>query len=101
MNERQLIAVAIAVLSLATFSGCAGDEEAVHEERSSSAIDECREHGGVAAFDDDIVICRDQTADEERGLSAVEACRGHGGVVAFDDDIVICRDHTVWQAEED
>ena len=100
VNKRQLIAIVIAVLSLASFSGCASDDAAVHEERSSSAIEECREHGGVAAFDDDIVICRDQTANEERGLRAVEACRGHGGVVAFDDDIVICRDHTVWEAEE-
>jgi hypothetical protein len=100
VNKRQLMAIVIAMLSLAAFSGCTSDDAAVHEERSSSVIDECREHGGVAAFDDDIVICRDQTADEERGLRAVEACRGHGGVVAFDDDIVICRDHTVWEAEE-
>jgi hypothetical protein len=100
VNKRQLIAIVIAVLSLASFSGCASDDAVVHEERSSSAIEECREHGGVGAFDDDIVICRDQTANEERGSRAVEACRGHGGVVAFDDDIVICRDHTVWEAEE-
>lgn len=100
MNKTQLIAIVIAVLSLTTFSGCASDDAAVHEERSSSVIEECREHGGVAAFDDDIAICRDQTANEERGLRAVEACRGHGGVVAFDDDIVICRDHTVFRAEE-
>ena len=34
------------------------------------------EHDGVAAFDDDAVICGDGTSVEERGERAVAACRG-------------------------
>jgi hypothetical protein len=94
------IPIVIGVLSLATFAGCASDETSSREDRASSAIEECRDHGGVGAFDDDVVICRDQTVNEDRGMRAVEACRGHGGVMAFDDDIVICRDQTAQEAEE-
>ena len=44
--------------------GCdEGDSRA--EERGATAVELCRGHGGVAALDDDIVICRDQTI--ERG----------------------------------
>jgi hypothetical protein len=89
-----------AVLSLATFAGCASDVPSSREDRASSAVKECRGHGGVGAFEDDVVICSDQTANEDRGSRAVEECRGHGGVVAFDDDIAICRDQTFQEAEE-
>jgi hypothetical protein len=85
---------------LATFAGCGSDLASSPEERASSAVRECRGHGGVAAFEDDVVICRDQTTKDHRGARAVEACRGRGGVVAFDDDIVFCRDQTVQEAEE-
>jgi hypothetical protein len=37
------------------------------EERGARAVDACREHDGVSAFDDDIVICRDQTFHEAEG----------------------------------
>jgi hypothetical protein len=100
VNKSQLIATVSAVLSLATFAGCGSDQASSREDRASRAIRECRGHGGVAAFEDDVVICRDQTANENRGSRAVEACRGHGGVVAFDDDIVFCRDQTFHEAEE-
>ena len=100
MNHRLLTAMVIAGLSLATVSGCASDETSSGEDRAASAVEECRGHGGVGAFEDDVVICRDQTANESRGARAVEACRGHGGVVAFDDDIVFCRDQTFQEAEE-
>jgi hypothetical protein len=101
VNERQLIALVIAVLSIASLVGCGSDDSSSSfEDRAMSVVEECREHGGVGAFDDDVVICRDQTANEDRGSRAVEACRGHGGVVAFDDDIVICRDQTFQEAEE-
>jgi len=100
VNKRQLIATVSAALSLATFAGCASDEPSSREDRASSAVQECRGHGGVGAFEDNVVICRDQTTNEDRGARAVEACRGHGGVVAFDDDIVFCRDQTFQEAEE-
>jgi hypothetical protein len=100
VKKGKLIATVSAVLSFATFAGCASDELSSGEDRASSAVEECRGHGGVGAFEDDVVICRDQTANADRGSRAVEACRGHGGVVAFDDDIAICRDQTFQEAEE-
>jgi hypothetical protein len=100
VNKGQLIVLVGVVLSLASCAGCASDEPSSGEERASSAVAECRGHGGVGAFEDDVVICRDQTTNEDRGSRAVEACRGHGGVVAFDDDIVFCRDQTFQEAEE-
>ena len=65
----------------------------------SRVLEACEGHDGVAAFDDDAVICADQTSNGERASRAVEACREHGGVTAFDDDIVICRDETSHQVE--
>ena len=90
-----------AVLALAGTVGCGtGGSSQDREERSTQAVDECRGHGGVSAFDDDVVICLDQTSTSDRGERAVEACRGHGGVSAFDDDIVICRDQSFHEAAE-
>jgi hypothetical protein len=101
MRMRQLVVPAAAMLAIAGAAGC-GSEGASgdREERSRQAIDECRGHGGVSAFDDDVVICLDQTSTSERGRRAVDACRGHGGVSAFDDDIVICRDQSFHEAAE-
>ena len=92
--HRSRIAV-IAALLLATLPGCGTQESSAdRRERASSAIAACRDHQGVAAFDDDAVICADGSFAEERGEGAVEACGRHDGVSAFDDDIVICRDGT-------
>jgi hypothetical protein len=101
MRMRQVVLPVAAALALASAAGC-GSEGASQdrEERSTQAINECRGHDGVSAFDDDVVICVDQTSSSERGRRAVEACRGHGGVSAFDDDIVICRDQSFHEAEE-
>jgi hypothetical protein len=101
MRMRQLLVPAAAVLALAGTAGC-GSEGASQdrEERSTQAVEQCRGHGGVGAFDDDVVICVDQTSASERGERAVEGCRGHGGVSAFDDDIVICRDQSFHEAKE-
>jgi hypothetical protein len=101
MWMRQLVVPAAAALALAGAAGC-GTEGASRdrEERSTQAVNECRGHGGVSAFDDDVVICLDQTSSSERGERAVAACRGHGGVSAFDDDIVICRDQSFHEAAE-
>jgi hypothetical protein len=52
------------------------------------------------AFDDEAVICEDQTSNSDRAARAVDACRKHDGVAAFDDDIVICRDQTTHAAQE-
>jgi hypothetical protein len=90
----------VAVLAAAAIGGCtSGDSSPDLAARASDAIEACRDHDGVAAFDDDAVICGDGTAREQRGTDAVAACRGHGGVSAFDDDIVICRDQTFYRVE--
>jgi hypothetical protein len=95
------VAVATVVLALAGVVSCGEDgSSSDREARSTRAVNECRGHGGVAAMEDDVVICVDQTAGDERGTRAVEACRGHGGVSAFDDDIVICRDQSFHEAPE-
>jgi hypothetical protein len=79
--------------------GCGSSESSDRAERVSRIVEACDGHGGVAAFDDEAVICEDQTANGERASRAVEACRDHGGVTAFDDDIVFCRDETSHEAE--
>jgi hypothetical protein len=92
-------AMVTAVLSLAISAGC-GSDPSFPPDRASDAIEYCREHGGIEGFEDDVVICRDQTANKERGSRAVEACRGHGGIEAFDDNIVFCRDQTFHEVDE-
>jgi histidinol phosphatase-like PHP family hydrolase len=101
LSTRKPITTALALLAALALAGCASDDSASADraDRSATVVEACREHGGVTAFDDDAVICEDQTSVEERGAKAVEACREHDGVSAFDDDIVICRDQTFHEAE--
>jgi hypothetical protein len=59
-------------------------DQTANEERDARAVEACRGHGGVAAFDDDIAICRDQTFQEvgrgDRAQTAVAAAgAGTGG----------------------
>ena len=97
---RSPLSLIVALGVLAATAGCGAQESSAdRRDRASSAIEACRDHDGVIGFDDDAVICGDNTAVEERGQKAVAACRGHGGVSAFDDDIVICRDQTFHHAE--
>jgi hypothetical protein len=84
-----------AVLGALLLAGCGGDSVSSRAQRSANVIDACRDNGGVAAFDDDTVICADQTTNDQRGAEAVDACRRRDGVSAFDDDIVICGDQSV------
>jgi hypothetical protein len=101
VNPRKLLPIAIVTLVVTAGGGCASQDTSSTDRstRAASAVDACRGHGGVSAFDDDAVICEDETFQEERGAKAVEACEGHRGVSAFDDDIVICRDQTFHRAE--
>jgi hypothetical protein len=95
-----MIWITVAALAATTAAGCGdGDSSAERANRASSVVEACRGHDGVAAFDDDAVICGDETVQGERGSGAVEACRGHRGVSAFDDDIVICHDDTFHHVE--
>jgi hypothetical protein len=101
VNVRNPVSIAAVALVAVALAACGGRDAGSTDrvERSARTIDACRDHGGVAAFDDDAVICADQTFTDERGSKAVEACREHDGVSAFDDDIVICGDQTVHEAE--
>lgn len=99
VQPRRRIPIIAALAVGAAIAGCSSSDPSDSERRGAEAVEACREHDGVAAFDDDAVICADQTAAEERGENAVDACRERGGVAAFDDDIVICRDETFHEAE--
>jgi len=103
MGHRIAQLLCIAVLGGAiALVGC-GDSAGSSDRagRVSQVTEACDGHGGVAAFEDDAVICEDQTSNNPRASRAVDACREHGGVAAFDDDIVICRDQTIREAVED
>jgi formylmethanofuran:tetrahydromethanopterin formyltransferase len=89
-----------ALLGGVALVGCGSSESSDRAGRVSRVIEACNGHGGVVAFDDDAVICEDQTSSSERASRAVDACRDHEGVAAFDDDIVICRDQTSHEAQE-
>jgi putative NADH-flavin reductase len=65
MDRKKLIQMAVALLAAAGLAGCGTAEEA--DDRGSTAVGACRGHGGVAAFDDNIIICRDQTVREVEG----------------------------------
>lgn len=54
-----MTAIALTAISAASLVAC-GDSEST--DRGAAAVALCRNHGGVIAFDDEIVICRDQTA---------------------------------------
>jgi hypothetical protein len=95
MTIRPSIAVVLALAAGATGGACSSpDASSSRGDRGADVVEACRAHGGVTAFDDDAVVCRDATSRSARGARAVDACRGHGGVSAFDDDIVVCRDQS-------
>ena len=50
-------------------AACGGGDPSSSDraERSARTIDACRERDEVSAFDDDIVICNDQTFHEAEG----------------------------------
>lgn len=56
---KETIAIALAAFSVAGLAAC-GDSEP--DDRGAVAVGLCREHGGVIAFDDEVVICRDQSS---------------------------------------
>jgi hypothetical protein len=97
---RLIVPVVAACLAAAILTACSEGSATSVEERGATIVESCRGHGGAIAFDDEAVVCRDQTAVEDRGARAVDACQAHGGVTAFDDDVVICRDQMVEEAEE-
>lgn len=100
MRSRRSISAGAAALVVAlVIAGCGSDSTTSRAQRSANIVDACRDNGGVAAFDDESVICADQSSNDARGRRAVRACRGRDGVAAFDDDIVICGDQSVHAVE--
>lgn len=87
--------LALSAIVAATALGACGTPD--RDARVDRVIAACEAHDGVAAFDDEAVICGDQTAVGERATRAVAVCRSRDGVTAFDDDIVICGDETSHQ----
>jgi hypothetical protein len=52
-------AVLLATLAAVGVAGCG---ESDSDNRGVTAVGLCRDHGGVVALEDEIVICRDQTS---------------------------------------
>jgi hypothetical protein len=104
MKRNAVIPVATAILAASLGGGC-GEANSDAIERGEAAVELCRGHGGVAALEDDVSICRDhsvqgagsEAAAEENAQNAADRCRAEGGVAAFDDDLAICRDQSVHQ----
>jgi hypothetical protein len=59
LTPQRLGVVILAVLAAAGVAGCG---ESASDDRGATAVGLCRDHGGVVALEDEIVICRDQTA---------------------------------------
>ena len=58
MTPKHLAAVFLAALAAAGIAACG---ESDSDNRGVTAVGLCRDHGGVVALEDEIVICRDQT----------------------------------------
>jgi hypothetical protein len=106
MKRNAVISVATTIVAASLGGGC-GEANTDAVERGEAAVELCRGHGGVAALEDDVAICRDRSvqgagsseAAEENAQKAAERCRAKGGVAALDDDLVICRDQPVHAGE--
>jgi hypothetical protein len=65
MEPVQLAAILAAVVVLASMLSVElGIAVALFELGLGVVVEACRGHGGVVAFDDDLVLCRDQTLQE-------------------------------------
>ena len=58
MKPKSWAAVLLATLAAAGVAACG---ESGSDNRGATAVGLCRDHGGVVALEDEIVICRDQT----------------------------------------
>lgn len=61
MTLKQTIAVASIAISATGVVACGSSEP---DNRGAEAVALCRGHGGVVAFDDGVVICRDQSSHQ-------------------------------------
>jgi hypothetical protein len=60
LTLKQMTAIVLTAISGTGLVACGSSEP--DEDRGAAAVALCREHGGVIAFDDEVVICRDQTS---------------------------------------
>lgn len=60
MTLKHTIALVSIAISAAGLAACGSSEP--DDDRGVAAVALCRDHGGVVAFDDEVVICRDQTS---------------------------------------
>jgi hypothetical protein len=58
--KRKYGPLAVLLIGAAATAGCGNAGATGGDERGSAAVEVCRDHGGVVAFEDDVVICRDQ-----------------------------------------
>lgn len=61
MTLKHIAAVALTVISGTGLVACGNQEP---DDRGADAIALCRGNGGVIAFDDEVVICRNQTSHQ-------------------------------------
>jgi len=61
LTLKDMTAVVLTALSAVSLTACGSSEP---DDRGATAVALCRSHGGVIAFDDEIVICRDQTSHQ-------------------------------------
>ncbi len=61
MTPRQIIVVPLVAITAIGPAACGSSEP---EDRGAAAVALCHGHGGVVAFDDEVVICRDQSSHQ-------------------------------------
>lgn len=61
MTLKQMTAIVLTAISATGLAACGNSEPG---DRGASAVALCRDHGGVIALEDEIVICRDQTSQQ-------------------------------------
>jgi hypothetical protein len=57
----KFVPIAVVLIGAAGAAGCGDGGNSSADERGAAAVDSCRDHRGVVAFEDDVVICGDQT----------------------------------------
>jgi hypothetical protein len=60
MTIKKVATIVIVAIATTATAGCG--EPPTAEERAKRAVELCRGHDGVVAFDDEIVVCADQTS---------------------------------------
>jgi hypothetical protein len=59
--KRRFVPIALVLMGAAGIAGCGDGGNSSAEERGLTAVEACADHRGVVAFEDNVVICGDQT----------------------------------------